>query len=434
MRRPPLPEILRALPEPVAPVVATLLDAADARGLRIYLVGGPVRDLLLGRAVHDVDLLVEAEGGVAAAELADLADLRDARITRHARFGTVTLRLDDVAVDIASARSERYAHDGALPSVEAGSLRDDLLRRDFSANALALPLSKAARSGHVGVVDFDDGCEDLEQRRLRVLHRRSFHDDPTRALRAARLGPRLGFTLTRGSRGALRDALRDGAFGRVSGDRLRREWIKLFDDARRGLDPAQALRLLDEWHVLGALEPGLDLARESVAPLRRLGRAIAEPPWSRGAGRAWVAGLALWLAPQPAALRRRALRRFAVRGRAEEAVVGFPRARDVCLRALDRARGRGAVDAVLAGLDDDALYALLASAPAPVRRRILRWAREDRAKRPPVGGEDLVQLGLEGPAIGRVLSRVRTAYLDGRVKNREEALTLAGEIARRLRR
>ncbi len=431
MRRTSASAALHALPPPVVPVVGALLRAADARGLRVYLVGGPVRDLLLGRPVHDADLIVEAEGGLAAEELARLAELGPTDLTRYDRFGTLTLRAGESAVDVATARRERYAHDGALPSVEPGSLEEDLLRRDFSVNALALPLSAAARRRHPGLVDPGEGRADLAARRLRVLHPRSFHDDPTRALRAARLAPRLGFALTRGSRAALRDALRDGAFGRVSGDRLRREWVKLFDDARRGLDPPQALRLLHEWHVLGVLEPGLGLSREALAPLRRLGRAIADPPWSRSSWRPWVAGLALWLAPLPAALRRRALGRFAVRGRAAEAVAGFPRARDAWLHALEGSRGRGAVDAVLADLDDEALHALLASASPPLRRRILRWAHEDRGRRLPVGGDDLVASGLSGPVVGRALARIRAAYLDGRVRTRAEALTLAAEVARR---
>ena len=121
-------------------------------------------------------------------------------------------------------------------------------------------------------------------------------------------------TLSRGSRTALRDALSDGAFGRVSGDRLRRELEKLFDDARQGLDPALALRLLAEWHVLAALEPGLALPRAVLAPLRRLGRAIATPPWPQARARLPVAGLEGWLSPLEAGLRARTLGRFAVRG------------------------------------------------------------------------------------------------------------------------
>jgi len=421
-------EFRQALPRETDALLARVLEAAASLGLAVYAVGGPVRDLLLGKPIHDVDLLVEAGDAV---ELAKLAAPADARVIPHDRFGTVQLRVGSASIDLAAARRESYAQAGALPRVEAGSLEEDLARRDFSVNALALPLSRAAKRAHPGLVDLCDGCADLAGRQLRILHPHSFHDDPTRALRAARLGPRLGFSLTRGSRSALRDALRDGAFGRVSGDRLRREWVKIFDDAQLGLDPSAVLRLLSHWHVLGALEPGLDLPKEVVVPLRRLGRAIASPPWRSARWRSWISGLTLWLAPISPALRRRALQRFSVRGEVARAISGFPAAGAGWMDALARARGRGAIDFALAPLSEEDLYALYSLAEPKLRRRIARFALEDRIRRVPVRGEDLLEIGIEGPALGRVLNRVRIAYLDGALKSRDEAIALAREIAQR---
>lgn len=432
MRRPSPAEVLRALPEADADLLRRVLDAAEAKGAFVHLVGGPVRDLLLGRALRDVDLLVEGRDGIDAAGLAHALGGPDLRVTRHDRFGTVTLRCGSASLDLATARKESYAHEGALPTVEPGTLEDDLRRRDFSVNALALPLSAAARAAHSGVVGVERSLEDLEAKVLRVLHPRSFHDDPTRALRGARFAPRLGFTLSRDSRSALRAALRDGAFGRVSGERWRRELVKLFAEAAEGLDPARALRLLEDWHVLAALEPGLGFDRATAPALRRLGRSVADPPWSPAARwRPWVSGFELWLRPLKAPLRRRALRRFAVRGEDAERIVAFPGQCDGWLRALARARGRGAIDAVLLAIDDDELHALHAAAPPALRRRIARWAAEDRGRRLPVNGRDLVALGLEGPAVGQALLRIRTAVLDGAVRSREEALSLARELSRR---
>lgn len=412
----------------VATLVEAIVATADKRGLAVYAVGGPVRDLLLGIGLRDVDLLVEGEGAI---ELAEASAPEGARLTRHDRFGTLLLQLGSAQVDLSTTRRETYEHPGALPRVEPGSLDEDLMRRDFSVNALALPLSRNAREKHDGIIDLDDGLDDLQKRRLRVLHPRSFHDDPTRALRAARLAPRLGFSLTRGSRAALRDALRDGAFGRVSGDRLRREMVKAFGDARFGLDPSRALRLLSNWHVLGALEPGLGLEREAVVPLRRLGRAVASPPWRASRWRPWVSGLSVWLAPLTPALRRRTLRRFSIRGDAAERISQFSKASEGWSKALLRARGRGAIDAALAPLTEEELHALHAVAEPKARRRVERFAGEDRIRRVPISGTDLVEMGLEGPALGRALVRIRTAYLDGALKNREEAIALAREIARR---
>ena len=426
-------DALARMEAPAAQLTRAVLEAADADGTSVLLVGGPVRDLLLERPLVDVDLLVEAEEPTRAAALAERAARQGAKVTVHPRFGTASLRNDAAQVDLATVRSETYAHPGALPTVAPGSLDDDLARRDFSVNALAIPLSAKARKNHPAIVDRLGGLEDLGQRRLRVLHDRSFHDDPTRALRAARLGPRLGFSLARGTRRALRDALRDGAFGRVSGDRLRREVVRVFEDATRGLDPPQALRALDEWHVLGALEPGLRLETSARLPLRRLGRVVADPPWSASRWRPWMTGLGLWLAPLPAALRRRSLRRLGLRGAPAQRIAELPRQVERSLRGLGRARGRGAVDAVLTGLGEEELFGVYASADSAVRRRIARYAAEDRARRLPVTGADLLAAGLAGPTIGRALERIRVAWLDGAVRTREEALALAQEVAKRAR-
>jgi tRNA nucleotidyltransferase (CCA-adding enzyme) len=422
-------EILRALPPGHAALLESVLAAAGERGAAVYLVGGPVRDWLLGRALRDVDLVLEP-GGADARSLAQAAAGPGDAVVAHDRFGTVVLRRGDVALDIATSRREVYEHPGALPAVEPAPLLEDLQRRDFTVNALAIPLSREACVRHRGIVDPSGGVADLEGRTLRVLHDRSFHDDPTRALRAARLGPRLGFSLARGSLSALRGALREGAFGRVSGERLRRELSRLFEDAAGGLDPSRALRLLSDWHVLAVLEPGLRFEPEVVAPLRRLGRAVATPPWPAGRWRPLVTGLAVWLAPLAAQLRRRTLRRFAVRGGVAERIAEMPSLRDRTLRAVSRARGRGAIDALLAGLAEEELHALHAWAEPALRRRIARFASEDRHRRLPINGTDLAALGLAGPAVGRALARVRSAVLDGAVKSREEALALAVEVAR----
>ena len=425
---------LASLPPAAAPLVREVLRAADADGVSVLLVGGPVRDLLLGRPLVDVDLLIEDGDPARAGALAQRAAGDAGKVTRHDRFGTAVLDTPEASIDFATARSESYEKPGALPTVAPGDLAQDLARRDFSVNALALPLSRAARAHHPEIVDPFDGVADLGARRLRVLHERSFHDDPTRALRAARLGARLGFSLTPGTRAALRNALRDGCFGAVSGDRFRRELERVFEDSPRGLDPSHALRALDDWHVLGALEPGLSLPRAAVLPLRRLGRAIAAPPWKSPRWRPWLSGFGIWLAPHSSALRRRALHRFGLRGEPAQRAAALPQDAARAAAALARAHGRGAIDALLAPLSEEALYAVYASAATAPRRRVLRYATHDRPRRAPVTGDDLVAAGLAGPTIGRALALIRAAYLDGALRSREEALALALEVGRRSRR
>jgi len=430
---PSLKQVLRALPAATRPLVDAVLAAAREERQAVYLVGGPVRDLLLGLAVRDVDLVVEPREASGAIQLAERAAPAGTRVVSHGRFGTVTLSGEKGGVDLATARSETYDHPGALPTVGSGTLEEDLARRDFTVNALAIPLSTVARRRRPPVVDVLGGLDDLHAKVLRIHHPSSFSDDPTRALRAARLVPRLGFGITHDSLAALRDALRAGAFGNVSPDRLRREMDKCFSDAALGVNPAEPIRRLEAWHALAAIEPGLCLPRTAVTPLRRLGRALADPPWPTGRLRPGLAGLAVWLAPLAAGLRGRAAERFGMRGEARRRIGEFPRQRDRWLAALRRARGRGAVDAVLAGIPDEELLALHAWATPAVARRVARWAALDRRRRPPIDGQDLVDAGVSGPAVGRALTRVRTAFLDGEVKTHDEALALALEVARATR-
>jgi tRNA nucleotidyltransferase (CCA-adding enzyme) len=299
------------------------------------------------------------------------------------------------------------------------------MRRDFTVNAMAIPLNTVAGEGRARLVDPLGGRADLAARRLRILHERSFHDDPTRAFRAARLAARLGFALDASSRRALAAALAAGAFDAVSGERFRAELAKLFAEP----DPGRALARLEAWGVLVRISRGLALAPEARRALRRLGSLLADEPVAGGAG-SLETGLCVWLAPLAPAVRRRALERFALRGRPAARVAGFPALARRTLRALRRARSRGAADAVLRGLAHADLLALAAVADAASRRRIVRHAREDRALRLPVDGSDLGALGLSGPALGRALAALRRAFLDGELASRDEALAWARRRAR----
>jgi len=426
-------DALAALPDATRARVERLAAAADERGLGLFLVGGPVRDLLLGRPLRDADLTATAPigslPGVDTEALAHAAALPGDRVVSHGRFGTVRIELPaGVTLDVATVRSETYAAPGALPDVAAGTLEQDLRRRDFTLNALALALNaKASADG--ALIDPGGGVADLATGELRVFHAASFRDDPTRAFRAARFAARLGFTLARESRSALRSALRSGAFGAVSGERFAAELEKLFTEA----DPVRALALLHEWHVLPALEPGLTLPRAALGPLRRLPRATVA---NRGEApvRPWVVGLMVWLSALPVPLARRTLARLAIRGAIATRIAGFARTRETVVRALSAARGRAAIDAALRPLPVEELSALLAWAPAGERRRIERHAAEDRELVLPVTGDDLIAAGLAGPEIGRALARIRAALLDRAIATREEALLLARELAAGARR
>jgi tRNA nucleotidyltransferase (CCA-adding enzyme) len=409
----------KALPQGVRGLVERVGAAGERLGVGVHLVGGPVRDLLLGRPLLDVDLLVEASLAEAALQVARAAVRPEERIVAHARFGTLSVFAPAGVVDLAQTRAERYAAAGALPTVRAGTLEEDLFRRDFSVNALAVPLNRVARKGRPALVDLVGGRRDLAARTLRVLHPRSFHDDPTRALRAARFAARLGFRLERESVAALRAARAAGAFGAVSGARYRAELERSFADA--GADAGQVLRRLADWGVLAALVPGLGLPPATARALHWLGLLLAAPPPSL-APDPLLAGLMRWLAAEPPARRRRTLARLVLTGRPAARVLGFPALERSLRRALVRPASRGADDARLRALPAEELLALAAGAPAAARRRVLRHANEDRAIALPLDGTDLLALGFGGPALGRALAALRRAWLDGRVADREQAL------------
>jgi tRNA nucleotidyltransferase (CCA-adding enzyme) len=200
---------LEDLPPPQSRALNLVREVAAEKDLRPFLVGGPVRDLILGREnVVDVDLTLEEGGSTLARALAKRVG---GRLRSFPQFLTYKVTAEGLPeIDIATARKERYRSPGALPTVSAGRLKDDLIRRDFSINALAIDVM----SGEM--LDPTGGARDLEARIVRVLHDESFADDPTRIFRAIRLCIRLGFTLDEHSAALMRAALENGAMSTIA--------------------------------------------------------------------------------------------------------------------------------------------------------------------------------------------------------------------------
>ena len=242
------PRARQTLPKELKRSLGPLLVKAYAAQVPLYLIGGCVRDILLGRPSLDVDVVLEgpAEPIVRAA-----AKLYKAKLVSHPQFLTFTLPLRGRRhLDIATARTETYAEPAVLPVVEPASLQEDLYRRDFSINAIALSLN-AADFGHIW--DPFGGLEDLKAKKIRVLHALSFQDDPTRIFRAARFAGRFGYNLEWRTREWLTEAIAQQLPARLSGARLREELIPLLMEK----DPRPAFRLLSQWGALTFLVPNL---------------------------------------------------------------------------------------------------------------------------------------------------------------------------------
>ncbi|MCU0488473.1 MAG: CBS domain-containing protein, partial [Anaerolineales bacterium] len=251
-----------ALPPERLELLKAIAATAHAQHMAVYIVGGFVRDLWLNRPSLDFDLVVE---GDAISLAKSLAHIYGGRVTSHARFGTAKWRLADStfekaipkepvngadlhSVDLVSARTEFYTYPTALPTVERGSIKLDLHRRDFTINTLALRLD----GRHYGELhDYWGGLSDLRQGLVRVLHSLSFVDDPTRMLRAVRFEQRFGFQIEQRTLDLLKEAT--SLIDRVSGDRIRHELNHILIDPRA----AQILTRLDALDLLAAIHPAL---------------------------------------------------------------------------------------------------------------------------------------------------------------------------------
>ena len=220
-------------------------ELAQKERQKLYLVGGVVRDIILERVNLDLDLVVE---GDAIAFAKKLAEINRAPITTHPRFGTAKLPWRNHNVDVATARAESYAAPGALPKVKPGTIQDDLSRRDFTINTMAVHL---VPNRYGELIDLYGGMYDLEHKLIRVLHEKSFTDDATRIWRGLRYEQRLNFQLEEATLKLLRRDI--PMLDTISGDRIRHELELILKEEF----PEKALSRASELNVLQRLHPSL---------------------------------------------------------------------------------------------------------------------------------------------------------------------------------
>jgi tRNA nucleotidyltransferase (CCA-adding enzyme) len=333
----------------------------------VYLVGGAVRDLLLGRGRADIDLMVEGDATALAAELGGAN-------SEHDRFGTVKVEVDGHEVDIVGARTETYEKPGALPTVTpADNIEEDLARRDFTINAMAIPLQ-----GEPRLLDPHGGRSDLEQGLLRVLHDRSFVDDPTRAIRAARYASRFGFRLEPRTE----QLLRETDLTTISADRRRTELERLAAEE----NACEGFELLGDWGVIDLRPGGIELMQAADSLLKT-------PHWAE-------------IVPRERAL--------------VAAALGPPGAEEVLASMWVPKPGEGVE---LAERRDPVELILARAMGADWLDHYLTSWREIGLE---IDGDDLIAAGVEqGPAIGRGLRAARHRKLEGEISGREEELATA---------
>ena len=414
------------LPAPVFSLLQQTGELAERRHVNLYAVGGFVRDLLLGVPNVDLDLIVEGHG-IRFAK--DLARQYKARVTPHERFGTATVAFPDGhTFDVATARSESYDAPAALPRVRRSSIREDLCRRDFTINTLAIRLN-APRFGEL--VNHHGGRRDLKDKTIRVLHGLSFVDDPTRVFRAIRFEQRLGFHLHRDTAVLLTEAAKMGLVHRLSPSRLSGELL----------------------HVLSEREPGKTIAR--LADFNLLHFIHAQLKWSAGLARllntvkqaiTWHAGLSLgrlaspWvvygmalLDPLPHPAVQETLARLTFPRRHTQSLLWVSQESARLLQTLDRTAKPSETFRALCNLPDETLVFLMAKARSTQgKQNISDQITTYRRVGSILNGNDLKAMGLKpGPLYNRILDRLLDARVDGTVETEADERRLVRRMVKR---
>ena len=391
---------LVSMPRERAHLLETALLESRRLDASLYLVGGPVRDLILQRSSVDVDLVTEGDAAPVARSIADAVN---GQLMVHRRFGTATVHANGSRLDLATARREEYKCPGALPSVSMAAIEEDLLRRDFTVNAMALGLSGRHADR---LLDPADGYGDLSKGIIRILHPRSFEDDATRIFRAVRYEQRLGFRIESDTLEWLKGALGANMFATVSADRLRREMELIL----REESPVQTLMKAGQLGVLSSLYSPLKeggwlspfLEKEEKPQLLDLLAALAYPmnfqeaqgfsarlnmssEWSDTVSDMNKLTTAVPLLEDPELLPSMAFR-------------------------------------IMKGCSLASIRSLMRLTPSPVvTRRAAHFLEHQRFVRPMLRGRQLVELGVpHGPKVGEVLDMIQDARLNGEIATRED--------------
>jgi tRNA nucleotidyltransferase (CCA-adding enzyme) len=376
----------------------------EKRGMQLYLVGGVVRDLLLERLNTDLDFVVEGDGIKLAEEIGALIH---AKIKTHPRFGTATIKWEKRSADFATARTEIYTRPGALPKVKFSTIKDDLARRDFTINAMAV----AINPGRFGeLIDPFDGRTDLEKNRVCVLHDKSFTDDATRMWRAVRYEQRLGFRIEPVTTLLIErdiDMLKT-----VSGDRIRHELELVLKEE----EPENALRRADELEILERLNPHLKAdawLAEKFAAARDAADTALPAPW-------------LYMA----------LVCYRLKTAEAEKLIGYlrlPKAAAQVIRDTLAVRDR-INELSLEGQNPSVIYDILhgfcqaayeanmiASASLVAAEHIELYERVLAHIHPTLTGDDLKKLGIpSGSRIKETLQKLLEAKLDGTIETKQD--------------
>jgi tRNA nucleotidyltransferase (CCA-adding enzyme) len=419
---------LDTLPAEARDLISIAGDIARQMQVEAYLIGGCVRDMLLGVKNLDLDIAIGGDG-IRFAQ--SLAGQLNAKLVVHKRFGTASLTVKPhLKVDIASTRKESYPSPASLPVVEQGRIEDDLLRRDFTINAMAVTIN-ATQPG--GLKDVFKGQEDLRGKKIRILHALSFIDDPTRILRAVRFEQRYGFRIEPFTLRHLKEAVGRGMLDKVEPQRLRDEMILLLKEPC----PARYIKRLAQLKAIGFIHSRLAV----TAKTRRLFSAIdKELQWflrehhHRRHLDVWLMYFMALIEPLDNRMVRQVCRKFAFRKGEEKRILCWRQLSDTVIRQLQKEhRYPSKVFRVLEHLSYEVIILLKARLrDKNTQRNIAHFLAIHDGVKVSISGHDLRCLGIApGPCYQEIFYKILNAKIDGRVKTREEELAFADAYAKK---
>jgi len=407
------------LKEKIPPgIVDILLRAgklAYSMGWSVFIVGGFVRDLLLGNENFDIDLVIEGDGILYAEKLSEELG---ANLTIHRDFGTATLNLsENFKLDIATSRREFYPRPASLPHVKPAPLKEDLFRRDFTVNAMAISINP---SDFGRLIDFFGGRRDLRERKVRVLHVRSFIDDPTRIFRAIRFEQRYNFCIEKVTERLIKLALREGVFQLLSGKRIKEELKQILEEDR----PERNVYRMQKLGILKVIQPGiyLDSSREMI--FDKLIDTIARYEILTGEkSKRWLIRLSVLLRDLTEEEIEDFCSKYSFTREERETILASSKKADEIVERLTVPEMKpSSIYYLLRSYPPEALILAMAIAKDDiVEKRIVLYLSHLQKIELEITGDDLKKMGYKpSPEFSRILEETKKAKLDGLVKTVEE--------------
>lgn len=416
----------------ISPFILKFLEKAgtiaDSKNCSVFIVGGFVRDLLLKRKNIDIDIVIESNG----IEFANtFAREFNGKVRMHDRFRTATIILENnFKIDIATARSEIYRKPASLPIVQCASIKQDLSRRDFTINAMAVKLNSKKFGGFV---DYFNGRKDLEKKIIRVLHDKSFIDDPTRIFRAIRFEQRYGFKIEKHTEHLLKETVKLRMIERLTPQRLQNELILMLKED----NPFKFIRRMDELGILNIIIPGIKLDKDIERQFKEMENIFNNKYFTADKiPDIWKIYLLVLMEHLPVEEMGEVSEKFRFSGNVIKLLLNASGNKKRIINVLSKKQS----------MSDSHLYSILVDAPAEiialifvnsknamVKQRIILYLSKLLHRKNLINGNDLIKLGLKkGRNYKKILEEIHCKVIDGKIKSKKEAKAHAKVIIRKI--